>query len=284
MQALFAGRFLRAGMSVYLVGYGAVGTCLHRFALHTPLRVAAAVFLDASQLDETEIDQAETESLDGEGMRFDISKKDIPVPVWILEYEKRTKATAALTHWCSAIEAGEAVKDPVLGTIFSQRNENVCTPDGPIARVCWKQSDEKRTAPTMTEAIVSFLRGYARYNKFGPYGNSLVPYVDYERQGVEVRHYPDEDGHLRECLVYVPKGFRDQGKLPLVFAIHGSSESVRNYLEESLLYRLADQEGFLVAMPETKLYKLPDSLTGGAPIAYRARWESCAGWGMEPWS
>lgn len=281
VQALFAGRYLRAGMSVYLVGYGEIGTCLHRFALHTPLRVAAAAFLDASQLNEAEIVRAEAESLDGEGMRFDISKNNIPVPVWIIEREASAQAEAALAHWCNAIGAGEPAEDPMLGTIYSQKNENVCTPDGPIACVCSKLSEEKRTSPAMTEAIVSFLRGFARYNKFGPYGNSLVPYVDYGRQGVEVRYYPDEDGNLRECLVYVPKGFRDQGKLPLVFAIHGSSESVRNYFEESLLYRLADEKGFLVAMPETKLYKLPDSLTGGAPIAWRPRWESCSGWGME---
>ena len=49
----------------------------------------------------------------------------------------------------------------------------------------------------------------------------------------------------------------------MVFAIHGSSESIRNYFEESLLYRKADKEGFILVMPETALYFMPDELSGG---------------------
>ena len=62
----------------------------------------------------------------------------------------------------------------------------------------------------------------------------------------------------------------------MVFAIHGSSESVRNYFEESLLYRKADKEGFILVMPETALYFMPDELSGGVPMAYRPRWAFCS--------
>ena len=281
VQAMFAGVYLRAGMSIYVVGYGDIGRCLHRWALDTPLRTAAAVFLDASALTGSTIAQAEAARLDGDGMRFDLLKKRIPVPVWIIEREKSARTEKVIAHWRQPLAASEAQDDPELGTVYFQENVNVCTPDGPIACLCVKETDAIRTAPKMTQSICHFLRHYARYNKFGPCGNALVPYVDYARQGIEVRHYPDADGKLRECLVYVPKAYRGKGKLPLLFAIHGSSESVRNYMEESLLYRLADEKGFIVAMPETRLYQLPDSLTGGAPIAWRPRWESCSGWGME---
>ena len=33
VQAMFGGVYLRAGMSIYVVGYGEIGKCLHRFVL-----------------------------------------------------------------------------------------------------------------------------------------------------------------------------------------------------------------------------------------------------------
>ena len=287
VQTLFGGIYIRAGMSIYVVGYGSTGKCLHRYAMNTPLQVAAAVFMDASGLEDTVIAEVEESSLDGTGMTFDlpkktfpmtfdIPKKDIPVPVWILERRLATQEKKAAAHWLYAIDGALSAKDPVLGRVYTQTRESVCTPDGPIALVCVKETETLRFAPAMTDAICRFLRRYARYNKFGPYGNSLVPYVDYETMGVEVRYFPHHKGDQRECLIYVPKAYRDGRKLPMVFAIHGSSESVRNYFEESLLYRKADKEGFILVMPETALYFMPDELSGGVPMAYRPRWAFCS--------
>lgn len=287
VQALFRGIYIRAGMSIYVAGYGSIGRCLHRYAMNTPLRVAAAVFLDASDLEEAVIAEAEESSLDGTGvtlddppksfpMTFDLPKAEIPVPVWILEHRLAAQEKRAVAHWQHAIDGVFSREDPVLGQVYTQARDSVCTPDGPIALLCVKETETLRTAPSMTDAICRFLRRYARYNKFGPYGNSLVPYADYEAMGVEVRYFSDRKGGQRECLIYVPRAYRDGRKLPMVFAIHGSSESVRNYFEESLLYRKADKEGFILVMPETALYAMPDALSGGVPMAYRPRWEFCS--------
>lgn len=272
-KTLFDGIYIRAGMSVYVVGYGSIGACLHRYVINTPLRVAAAVFVNASDLDDAVIAQAQTASLNGNGMTFDIPKKDIPVPVWIVENQMHAHAENAAAYWMLAIDAKLSTEDAVLGTVYQQNRKSVCTPDGCIAQVCVKETDVICLSPVHTDGICSFLRRYARYNKFGPYGNSLVSYVDYEAMGVDVRYYPDENGSLRECLVYVPKAFRNGKKLPMVFAIHGFSESVRNYFEESLLYRKADKEGFIVVMPETALYPVHEELSNGLPMANRPRWK-----------
>lgn len=273
IQTLFSGIYIRAGMSVYVVGYSSIGTCLHRYVLNTPLRVAAAVFVNASELEDSWLEEAKAASLDGSGMTFDIPRRDIPVPVWIREETVGPQAQKAAVHWLHAILAANPDMDPILGTVCHQTRESVCTPDGPIAKVCIKEGVVCVSDTESTEAIVCFLRQYARYNKFGPYGNALVRCIDYEKKGVDVRYFPDQNGDLRECLVYVPKGFT--GNLPLVFAIHGSSESVRNYLEESLWCRKADKEGFIVVIPETALYEMPHELSGGTPMAYRPRWKVC---------
>lgn len=275
-KALFGGIYIRAGMSVYVVGYGSIGTCLHQYVLENPLRVAGAVFANASDLEDAAIEKAQAADLSGEGMTFDIPKRDIPVPVWILESRMSAQAERTAAHWLQAIEAGPPTEDPILGTVYKQKRKSICTPDGCIAQVCVKAMKTACPAPAVTDTICHFLRQYARYNKFGPYGNSLVPYVDYEAAGVDVRYYRDCGGDLRECLIYVPKGGSCGEKLPLVFAVHGSSESVRNYFEESLLYRKADRERFIVIMPETALYPMPHELSGGVPMAYRPRWEFCS--------
>ena len=271
--ALFAGRYVRAGMSCYLVGYGSIGQYLHQYLLNTPLRVAAAVFLNASQLPEHSVFDAEGASLDGNGMTFDIPKRDIPVPVWIFEDSLTPAAENVLRHWRDAICAGDPFPDSMLGTVYPQGRNSICTPAGPIARLCVRKGGQMPSVPE----ICSFLLGYSRYHKFGPYGNSLVPRVDFSRKGVTVRRYPAPDGSLRECLIYAPGGV--PGKIPMVFAIHGFSESVRNYFEESLWYLAAEEYGFLLVMPETTLYPVPEELSAGVPMAHRPRWPSCLGTG-----
>ena len=109
-QTLFGGIYIRAGMSIYVVGYGSTGKCLHRYVMNNPLQVAAAVFVDASELEDTVIAEVEESSLDGTGMTFDlpkkafpmtfdIPKKDIPVPVWILEHRLAGQEKRAADHW-----------------------------------------------------------------------------------------------------------------------------------------------------------------------------------------
>lgn len=268
--ALFRGIYVRAGMSVYVVGYGTIGKCMHAYAMNAPLRVAAAVFTGASDLEEHVIRAAEAGTLDTDEMKFDIPKRDIPVPVWIAEKRFSASAQRAAAHWIHAVSGDDAAQAPTPGEVYTQSRKSVCTPAGPIAQVRLSETDE----PPTTDEICAFLRRYSRYNKAGPYGNSLVPRLDYREAGIDVQYYPDASGKQREYLIYVPKGVRK--KMPMVLAIHGYSESVRNYMEESLWYRKAEKEGFIVVMPETTLYPVPPELSGGAAMACRPRWGFCS--------
>lgn len=273
-QAVFDGDYFRGGMSLYIVGYGDVGVCLHREVLAKPLKIAAAAFLDASDVDTGYLQNVESVSMDADGMEFGLPLKDAPVPVWILEKKVTAGAQAIAEHWIRAIGAGEPETDPVLGTVYIQSRDFPGTPGGKVIRVAIKEADTAFYDRTITDEICRFLLDYVRFTKTGPYGSTLTRSVDYEALGVEIRYFPDENGKLRECLIYVPQEFRGHGKLPLVFAIHGASESVRNYFEESLWYRKAQEEGFIVVMPETTLYPMPDMLSGGMPKAYRPRWKN----------
>lgn len=275
-QAVFDGDYFRGGMSVYIVGYGDIGICLHKEALCKPLKVAAAVFADAGDVDAEYLQTAEASSMDADGMVFDLPLKDAPVPVWIITKQMTSRTQAAAEHWIEAIGGGAPEEDSVLGKVYVQNRDFVGTPDGKVIRVAIQEADVSFCDRKVTEQICRFLTGFVRFTKTGPYGSTLTRSIDYESLGVEIRYFPDEHGNLRECLIYMPREHRNQGKLPLVFAIHGASESVRNYFEESLWYRKAQKEGFIVAMPETTLYSMPDMLSGGVSKAYRPRWKNLA--------
>lgn len=273
LKTLFDGIYFRGGMSAYIIGYGKIGEGLHKIALTSPLQIAAAVFWDASNIAPAYLKELETKSLDETGLICGVALRDIPVPVWIMEKELSDRAKETAAHWARAIGADAPEQNAGYGLTYIQKKETVCTPEGNIVQVCIKETDADYLNPAVTEKMCRFLTDYSRYGKVSPFGNSLVRFVDYASAGVEVRLFPDSRGNKRECLIYMPKAYHDCGKLPLVFAIHGACESVRNYFEESLWYRKADEEGFIVVMPEASLEPVPDDLTNGVPKAYRSLWQ-----------
>lgn len=272
MQLLIEGVYFRGGMSVYVAGYGETGTAMHKMVLASPLKIAAAAFMDAGKIDDGYLDEMEKRSLDGDGRSYGVMMKEIPVPVWVLESHMTQQAEAAAAHWARAVGVDIPEEDAGFGKVFLQKKPTVCTPDGNIVQVRVTETQVSFYNAALTADICAFLTQYARYGKSGPIGNSLVQHVDYDATGVEVRYFTDAKGFSRECLVYVPQAFRDREKLPLVFAIHGACESVRNYFEESLWYRKADKEGFIVVMPEATLRPVPELISNGYTKAYRSIW------------
>jgi len=272
MRLLIEGVHFRGGLTIYVVGYGETGTALHKMVLASPLQIAAAAFVDAGRIDDGYLKEMEKKSLDGDGRVYGVALKDIPVPVWILEGHMTQQAEAAAVHWARAIGADTSAEGEGSCKTYQQKKSTVCTPEENIVKVHVTETQAGCCDAALTADICAFLTQYARYGKTSPIGNSLVRHVDYAAQGVEVRYFTDADGFSRECLVYVPKAFLNQGKLPMVFAVHGACESIRNYFEESLWYRKADKEGFIVVMPESVLRPVPEEISNGFTKAYRSIW------------
>lgn len=274
LQAIFDGVYIRGGMGLYIVGYGEIGCALHRLAMENPLKVAAAAFYNASNIDEAYIHGLEAMRLDEEDRAYAMKLTDVPVPVLILESRSNAAAKCAAVYWAGALGAENSTESAPANGLYCQQKRSVCTPEGNIACVAYRETRYESADVDLTVEICSFLMRYVRFGKEGPYGNTLVLRPDYHAIGVEFLHFQDAKGNLRECLVYVPKAWRDKGKLPLVFGIHGSFESVRNYFEESQWYRKADREGFIVAIPEGILKPIPPMLENGMIRAYRALYET----------
>ena len=69
-------------------------------------------------MEDAVVANAQKADLNGCGMIFDIPKKDIPVPIWMLESRMSAQAEKTAAYWLQAIEGGPPVEDPVLGTVY----------------------------------------------------------------------------------------------------------------------------------------------------------------------
>ena len=276
LDALKCGQYLLAAFAVHLVGYGPIGTQLHKLAMADPLHTAAAVFFDASDVDaETLAAFREKEYVSEDKARGDVLRvpyRDVPVPVWIASarLDEQTADTAA--YWKTAAHAGDAAQDARFGTVFRQNADSEYTREGHILKVAVQERAYAYADPETTARAFAFLMQYYRYG-MGPRSNTVSRKVDLKAMGVEHHRFTDRNGIEREYLVYVPSAYRDgKKKLPAVLSFHGASQSMRNMLENGMWYHLADEQGIVLVFPESTLQPMPQELARGMALADRPLW------------
>ena len=266
-QAEIQGIYCLPAFSMYVAGYGAIGVCLHKAVMQDPLHVASAAFLDAGDVETSFLEEFSQKTYD----RYHVACKDVPVPVLISARTLSPQAEAMAEYWRRAAHADLREDDPE-GTLFRQNAPSPFTPEGNILKVRISRRAFPYADPDTTDRIWAFLSGYYRYGS-GPCSNMLSQKADYRRLGVDRRAFTDRNGYRREYLVYIPESVRGgEKKLPVVVAIHGASQSMRNMFENGLWYRIAEREGFMLVVPECTFEPLPDWLNGGLAHAWRPLW------------
>ena len=258
-----AGKWLQPGPSIYLVGYGEIGSLLQKYAMENPIAVAGAVFFDASQIDADYLAKNGDVSFDTATKTYGVTRKEVPVPVCIAEAEPDAASEAVAAYWT------DAAKDENAVARFAPEGESV------LANAVQSVTGtfDYASAET-TDAAWGFLDQYYRYGG-GVLSNAISKKIDYKAMGVEFRSFTDSQGIARQYLVYIPAACRGAGKkLPVVVAYHGASTSMRNFFENTLWYNIADREGIMLVFPESSLIPVPGTLGGGEanPTAYRALW------------
>lgn len=270
-QAEKTGQYLMPQLSVYAVGYGEIGSEVHRIVMNDPLFVAAAAFLDASHVEKSYVMEYRKKNFHFEKETIDIPYRDIPVPVWMAFSQPDEESRYLARYWIDAARAQEAGEDPVYGKRYIQAEDLHFTPEGRILQVFVEERENEYSAPETTEKIYRFLCQYHRYGR-GTRSNAVSLKADYKEKGVRFHHFTDQNGIAREYLVYVPAVCRGKKEIPLVLALHGASQSMRNMFDNSLWYRKADQEGFIIAMAESSLGPMPQELKGELPMVHRPLW------------
>ncbi|MBP5291401.1 MAG: hypothetical protein J6Y90_02135, partial [Lachnospiraceae bacterium] len=256
------GVYLMPAPSVYVVGYGEVGSDLQKIAMANPLSIAAAVFVGANDIDDEYLTEMAEKKFDRNDRYYGVTYSEVPVPVMLCSSEKKF-----VDYWKGVSSADNEVSTSETSTFWQQSKESIFTPAGNIVLV----GDVKGTpgAPT----IFNFLNRYYRYGG-GPKSNMIANKVDYDKLGVDFRRFTDSNGIDREYMVYVPKDLRESGAdAPVVIAYHGAQTSMRNFFENTLYYAIADSGKFIVVFPESTLIPVAPALTGGQTKAYRPLWE-----------
>lgn len=270
-QAEKDGIYFRGSLGMYLVGYGDIGTGIHKLVMADPLFAAAAVFLDASSIEPEYLEQYRQATYASDSAKpVDIGYAEVPVPVWISSNEQDDWTLATVDYWKEASQVGPAQEDPRFGLVYTQTGESTFTPEGGIAKVAVDNTAYDYTVPETTDQICSFILQYQRCGAGGAGANLLSKKVDYDAIGVDFYHFTDSNGIDREYLVYVPQAYRNSDEpLPVVMSLHGQYDTMRSTFEAGLWHELADKNSFIVVVPESTLVALD-----GAVKAYRARWQT----------
>lgn len=193
ISAAKAGKWLQPGPSMYLVGYGAMGTCLQKYAMENPLNIAGAVFLDASLIDAGYMASNGDVSFDTDTKTYGVTRKEVPVPVKIVESTMTEQAKAVADYWQAAANDKNAVERfaPEGGEILA-------------AAVVTEEGNYDYALPATTDMIWDFMGQFYRYGG-GVLSNAISWKVDYEEMGVEFRSFTDSQGIDRQYLVYIPE-------------------------------------------------------------------------------
>ena len=257
VAAVRAGKWLQPGPSIYLVGYGQIGSLLQKYAMENPIAVAASVFLDASQIDADYLQTNGAVSFDTDTKTYGVTRQEVPVPVKIVG-DLSGQTEAVIAYWQAAAQDENAVAR------FAPEGEEILQ-----AAVRTDGQSYDYTASATTDMIWDFMGQFYRYGG-GVLSNAISWKVDYEEMGVEFKSFTDSQGIARQYLVYIPEAYRDSEEaLPVVVAYHGASTSMRNFFENTLWYNIADEEGIMLVFPESTLVPVPSTLGAGGVLCPR---------------
>ena len=245
--------YFRGNLSIYTVGYGPIGAEVQRIAMADPLYCNGGVFLDASEIEASALEEYQAMTTDTDTKKFGVDYKDIPVPIWVSNAEETEENQAVADYWKSAAKVGaDPVQDETYGDIYTQAEQNMFTPEGAFVQVAVQNAAYDYASPDTTKAICDFLLQYFRCGAGGPWANMISHKINYEEMGVDFYLYTQDNGTRREYMVYVPEDLKNSEEpLPLVINFHGAKSSMRNAFEESMWYKLAEEKGFIIAMPES---------------------------------
>ncbi len=241
--------------SYYVVGYDTAGSVLQKVVMKDPILVAAAAFVNASNIDRdflSDMDSKFYPTPDWNGNL--VASSSVPVPVWIISKRASRNTARVVDYWQEANETSSRARPFHGGKIYYQRKGTLYgyVAEGSRSAVAVL---EKRKAPKDAKLSKKIYQDFlSRFTRYGGNvgGNTLGSRPDYKRLGVEFKTM-ELDGRLREYMVYVPRKARIAAKrgndVPLVVSLHGFNLTMYSMFDFSRWWEVADDEGFILLVP-----------------------------------
>jgi len=241
--------------SYYVVGYDTAGSVLQKIVMKDPTLVAAAAFVDASNISPeflTEMDSNYFSTPDWNGNP--VASSSVPLPVWIISEDVSGNTAGVVDYWQEANQTVDKGVGFNGGLIYYQQEDTLYgyVADSSLSAVAVLEKKNARKDSMLSKEIYEkFISEYTRYGgNVG--GNTIGSRPDYGKLGVEFKTF-ELDGRLREYSVYVPQKARfsaESGKnVPLVFFLHGANMTMYSMFDFTRWWEIADEEGFILVFP-----------------------------------
>lgn len=265
----------------YLAAYDEGADAALPYLLKHPTQFSAAAISGAKQTDEKYLDTIGDTALSAPGIPKEEStffcNRDCRLPVWIIGGEDRDNALVSylknVNHvseapeWNGFASVYREIPTPYFDTMNRKPVSSVCV----TAR---KDAEKSYRDEALTRAIWQhFFAGVIRYGE-GPVG-ALRKYISCEDAGIQVFHekmyHASFDREVdRMYAVYVPTSCHGDGVYPLVVATHGYTGTYDYFARNSELWRVAEEQGFLVAFTQA----VPDSGSRCGTPRWRSGWKN----------
>lgn len=245
--------------SYYVVGYDDAGSVLQEVVMKNPILVAAAAFVDASDIDASTLESMNDvvyPTPDWEGNP--VASSSVPVPVWLINDASSSSSDRVVSYWKEANQTEFKGTGFQGGKIFRQADDTLRGYVAESSKTAVAVMNEKNvrrgdsSEAKLTEKIYDrFLSGFTRYGgNVG--GNTVGERPEYDELGVEYKTM-ELGGRLREYLVYVPDKAKAAARrgddVPLVVSLHGGNMTMYSMFDFSRWWEVAEKEGFILLVP-----------------------------------
>ena len=245
----------------YIVGYGGGGSAMELWAAANPLLVISQAYVNTVSQSEAYYSRFDTMYFDGLSTGYvplkipgDIkfAYNELPIPTAYLNSDLN-RVSGGIVYWKSVNDVAPvktSKTDYLYGAdIYSQGANSdawATAYTGPISKVITLKANVDVLSPDLTKRLYDFVTEYVGYENSTAYGRLLAPRAKYG----EIRTMI-VNGQLREFQVYVPASAEKLWPkgAPVVFVFAGNSQTDKVFFHNTLWWKVADKEGFILAIP-----------------------------------
>jgi len=245
----------------YLVGYNGGGTALEAWAAAHPLLVISQAYVNTESQRNDYYSRFDTIYMDGRSTGYlpvDIPDdirfacNEIPVPTAFINADL-DRVSGAISYWKKVndvMDRGTSAPDYFFGAnVYNQAVNSdawATAYTGPISKVITLEKEVDVLNPKLTHTLYNFITEYISYENATAYGNQLGPRKAYGEIATMT-----VNGELREFQLYIPESVATiwpEGA-PVVFVFAGNSQTDKVFFHNTLWWKVADKEGFILAIP-----------------------------------
>ncbi len=245
----------------YLVGYDGGGTAMEAWAAANPLLVISQAYVNTeSQSDESysRFDKIYMDGLSTGYVPLEIpdeikfASNEIPIPTAFINSDLR-RVSHGISYWKDVNDViAKSTSNPnyLYGAdVFIQSEESDAWSTnytGSISKLITLEADVDVLNPQLTKNLYDFVTEYVSYENATAYGNHLAPREEYGEIKTMI-----VNGQLREFQIYEPESAKTlwpEGA-PVVFVFAGNTQTDKVFFHNTLWWKVADKEGFILAIP-----------------------------------